>query len=294
MSEVKVGQVIGNRYKAVSLLGEGGFGEVWKAEDESLGRMIALKIVSGEKLERSSPEQRQEFIERFKRESRILATLKHIHILPIFDYGESAGLRYLVIPLHEGGTLEARLHRGGFTLGDADRYFTQLAEALDYAHKQKIIHRDLKPANVLLDENGNVQLSDFGISKLLEDTAARLTQTGTAMGTPDYMSPEQFKGLPLDGRSDIYSLGVMLYEMATGRPPFEADNKWALAQKHIAEQPPLPSSINSNLTSDIDDVINKAMAKDPAERFETPSEYLSAWKKPNGQPEVARRVAPTA
>jgi serine/threonine-protein kinase len=293
MSEIKAGQSIGGRYKAIKLLGEGGFGEVWKAEDESLGRMIALKLVSGEKLERSTPEQQAEFIERFKREARILASLRHIHILPLFDYGESEGLRYLVIPLHEGGTLESRLQRGNFTLGDTDRYFTQLAEALDYAHKQKIIHRDLKPSNVLLDENGNGQLSDFGISKLIEESAARLTQTGTAIGTPDYMSPEQFKGLPLDGRSDIYSLGVILYEMAVGRPPFEADNKWTLAQKHIAEMPPLPSSLNSNLTPEIDEVILKAMAKDANDRFNSPAEFLSAWKQAIGQPEVARSVAPT-
>jgi len=292
MSEIKEGQVLGNRYKAIKLIGEGGFGEVWKAEDESLGRIIALKVISNEKLERSTPEQQREFIERFKREARILAALKHIYILALFDYGDSEGLRYLVIPFHEGGTLEDRLQQARLTLAQTDRFFSQLAEALDYAHKQKIIHRDLKPANVLVDQNDNIQLSDFGISKLLEDSV-HLTQTGTAMGTPDYMSPEQFKGLPLDGRSDIYSMGIMLYEMAVGRPPFEADNKWTLAQKHIADMPPVPSSINPNLTPEIDDVILKAMAKEPEDRFNSPAEFLSAWKKAIGQTEMARLVAPT-
>ncbi|MBI5350418.1 MAG: serine/threonine protein kinase [Chloroflexi bacterium] len=292
MSEIKEGQVLGNRYKAIKLIGEGGFGEVWKAEDESLGRIIALKVISNEKLERSTPEQKQEFIERFKREARILAALKHIHILALFDYGDSEGLRYLVIPYHEGGTLEDRLQRVRLTLAETDRFFSQLAEALDYAHKQKIVHRDLKPSNVLVDQNDNIQLSDFGISKLLEDSV-HLTQTGTAMGTPDYMSPEQFKGLPLDGRSDIYSMGVMLYEMTVGRPPFEADNKWTLAQMHITNQPPMPSSINPNLTPEIDDVILKAMAKEPEDRFNSPAEFLSAWKRAIGETEMARLVAPT-
>lgn len=292
MSEIKEGQVLGNRYKAIKLIGEGGFGEVWKAEDETLGRIIALKVISNEKLERSTPEQQKEFIERFKREARILAALKHIYILALFDYGDSEGLRYLVIPFHEGGTLEDRLQHARLTLAQTDRFFSQLAEALDYAHKQKIIHRDLKPANVLVDLDDNIQLSDFGISKLLEDSV-HLTQTGVAMGTPDYMSPEQFKGLPLDGRSDIYSMGVMLYEMAVGRPPFEADNKWTLAQKHIADDPPVPSSINPNLTPEIDDVILKAMAKEPDDRFSSPAEFLSAWKKAIGQTDIARLVAPT-
>ncbi|MEK7441709.1 MAG: serine/threonine-protein kinase [Chloroflexota bacterium] len=292
MSEIKEGQVLGNRYKAIKLIGEGGFGEVWKAEDDSLGRVVALKVISKEKLERSTPEQQKEFIERFKREARILAALKHIHILALFDYGDNEGLRYLVIPYHEGGTLEDRLQRARFTLAETDRFFSQLAEALDYAHKQKIIHRDLKPSNVLVDQNDNIQLSDFGISKLLEDSV-HLTQTGTAMGTPDYMSPEQFKGLPLDGRSDIYSLGVMLYEMAVGRPPFEADNKWTLAQMHITNMPPVPSSINPNLTSEIDDVILKAMAKETDDRFNSPAEFLSAWKRAIGETEMARIVAPT-
>ncbi|MBI4631796.1 MAG: serine/threonine protein kinase [Chloroflexi bacterium] len=247
MSEIKEGQVLGNRYKAIKLIGEGGFGEVWKAEDESLGRIIALKVISNEKLERSTPEQKQEFIERFKREARILAALKHIHILALFDYGDSEGLRYLVIPYHEGGTLEDRLQRVRLTLAETDRFFSQLAEALDYAHKQKIVHRDLKPSNVL----------------------------------------------PLDGRSDIYSMGVMLYEMTVGRPPFEADNKWTLAQMHITNQPPMPSSINPNLTPEIDDVILKAMAKEPEDRFNSPAEFLSAWKRAIGETEMARLVAPT-
>jgi serine/threonine-protein kinase len=292
MSEIKEGQVLGNRYKAIKLIGEGGFGEVWKAEDESLGRVVALKIISKEKLERSTPEQQQEFVERFKREARILAALKHIHILALFDYGETEGLRYLVIPYHEGGTLEDRLQRARLTLAQTDRFFSQLADALDYAHRQKIVHRDLKPANVLVDQEDNIQLSDFGISKLLEDSA-HLTQTGTAMGTPDYMSPEQFKGMPLDGRSDIYSMGVMLYEMTVGRPPFEADNKWTLAQMHISNTPPSPSSINPNLTPEIDDVILKAMAKEPQDRFSSPAEFLSAWKMAIGETEMARLVAPT-
>ena len=291
---LKAGQLIGKRYRAIAMLGEGGFGEVWKAEDEMLGRMVALKVISSEKLERSSPEQQQQFIERFKREARTLASLKHIHILPIFDHGETNEARYLVIPFHEGGTLEERLKRTPLTLAEADRYFSQLAQALDYAHSQKIIHRDLKPSNVLLDENDNVLLADFGISKLLEDSAARLTQTGTAIGTPDYMSPEQFKGITLDdGRSDVYSLGVMLFEMAVGHPPFIADNKWTLAQKHIADAPPIPSSLNPILTPEIDTVILKALAKDPNDRFRTSAEFLSAWKIAIGQPELGYSLAPT-
>src|SRR6185503_15535415 len=216
----------------------------------------------------------------FQQEARIIAKLEHPHILPVFDYGESDGIAYFVMRYLEAGTLKEKMEAGRpLPLNEIDRIFNQLADALSYAHSHGIVHRDLKPANALIDSYGNIFLTDFGIAKLLESASPRLTQTDAIMGTPAYISPEQAQAQPVDQRSDIYSLGIILYEMVTGRVPFVADTPLAIIFKHVSDPLPLPSLIKPDIPASIEQVILKALAKEPQDRFATAAEYLSAWKR---------------
>src|SRR6266849_4645027 len=215
MDNIQAGQTIGP-YRIIAQIGQGGMAVVYKAYQPAMERYVALKILPRQLAE--SPE----FTGRFHQEARTIAHLEHAHILPVHDYGESDGYTYLAMRFVEAGTLKDRLQAGPLAPDEIDRCFAQLADALDYAHAQGVVHRDLKPSNVLLDARGNLFLTDFGIAKLLE-ADSRFTGSGAMMGTPAYMSPEQAQGLRIDQRTDIYSLGIMLYEMVTERLPFEAD-----------------------------------------------------------------------
>lgn len=271
MDKLQPGQMLGP-YRIINQIGQGGMATVYKAYQPSMDRNVAIKVLPGQLAESA------EFIQRFQQEARIIANLEHPHILPVFDFGESDGVTYFVMRFLEGGTLKDRMKGGPLPWSEIDRLFTQLAEALGYAHDRGIVHRDLKPANALIDSNGNLFLTDFGIAKLLESASPRLTQTDAVMGTPAYISPEQAQALTVDRRSDIYSLGIILYEMVTGRVPFTADTPLAVILKQVSEPLPPPTSIKPSLPDSVERVILKALAKNPDDRFSSTAEFVSAWK----------------
>ncbi|MGZ9221471.1 MAG: serine/threonine-protein kinase [Anaerolineales bacterium] len=285
MDNLQSGQTLGP-YRIINQIGKGGMATVYKAYQPSVDRYVAIKVLPSQLAES------KEFATRFHQEARIIAKLEHPHILPVFDYGESDGVAYLVMRYLEAGTLKERMEAGRpLPLDEIDRIFNQLADALSYAHSHGIVHRDLKPANALIDSYGNIFLTDFGIAKLLESASPRLTQTDAIMGTPAYISPEQAQGQPVDQRSDIYSLGIILYEMVTGRVPFMADTPLAIIFKHVSDPLPLPSLIKPDIPVSIEQVILKALAKDPRDRFSTASEFATAWKRALDEKEPARRPA---
>lgn len=257
-------------YRIVAPLGEGGMATVYRARQEGkIERDVALKVLA-----RHFSTSR-EFMARFSQEASILAGLRHPHILPIFDFGEQDGYTYLVMPFIESGTLADLMTGKPLPLPQIRQIIPQVADALDYAHGRGIIHRDVKPSNVLVDERGNCYLGDFGISKIVEDSS-RLTSTGIMLGTPEYMSPEQGRGEALDGRSDIYSLGVVLYEMAAGRVPYRANTPLAVIYRHIQDALPPARLLNPDIPEALEAVLAQALAKSPAERFATAGQFGQA------------------
>src|SRR5215211_1854391 len=288
MDNIQPGQMLGP-YRIINQIGRGGMANVYKAYQSSIDRYVAIKVLPSQLAES------KEFATRFHQEARIIASLEHPHILPVFDYGESDGVAYFVMRYLEAGTLKDRMETGRpLPLNEIDRLFTQLAEALSYAHSHGIVHRDLKPANVLIDSHGNVFLTDFGIAKLLESASPRLTQTDAIMGTPAYISPEQAQSQSVDQRADIYSLGIILYEMVTGRVPFLADTPLAVLFKHISDPLPLPSLVKPDIPPSIEQVILKALAKDPKDRFSTAEEFVAAWKHALEEAETVRHAPETS
>jgi serine/threonine protein kinase len=273
MDTIQPGQMLGP-YRIINQVGRGGMATVYKAYQPSVDRYVAIKVLPSQLAES------REFATRFQQEARIIAKLEHPHILPVFDYGESEGVAYFVMRYMDAGTLKERMIEGRpLPLNDIDKLFTQLADALSYAHSRGIVHRDLKPANVLIDSHDNVFLTDFGIAKLLESASPRLTQTDAIMGTPAYISPEQAQGHTVDQRSDIYSLGIILYEMVTGSVPFTAETPLAVLFKHISDPLPPPSLVKPDIPPDIEQVLLKALAKDPRDRFATAAEFVAAWER---------------
>ena len=272
MDNLQAGQMLGP-YRIISQIGQGGMATVYKAYQPSMDRNVAIKVLP------SQLAQSPEFAKRFQQEARTIARLEHAHILPVFDYGESDGITYFVMRYLEAGTLKDRMEAGRpLPLQEIDRIFTQLSDALGYAHSHGVVHRDLKPANALIDSQGDLFLTDFGIAKILESASPRLTQTDAIMGTPAYISPEQAQAQTVDQRSDIYSFGIILYEMVTGRVPFVADTPLAVILKHLSDPLPLPSTIRSDIPEGIEKVILKALAKNPDDRFASADEFESAWK----------------
>jgi len=284
MENLQPGQMLGV-YRIISKIGQGGMATVYKAYQPSMDRNVAIKVLPGQLAE--SPE----FAARFQQEARFIARLEHPHILPVFDYGEDNGITYFVMRYLDAGSLKDRMAAGPLSLMEIDRVFTQLADALGYAHGRGIIHRDLKPANALIDSDGNLFLTDFGIAKLLESASPRLTQTDAIMGTPAYISPEQAQAQPVNQRSDIYSLGIILYELVTGRVPYVADTPLAVILKHLSDPLPLPSVIKSDIPDAIEQVILKALAKNPTDRFGTTGEFVTAWKRALQTVETVRSEA---
>jgi WD40 repeat protein len=256
-------------YQITGALGEGGMAAVYKAYQTSVDRTVAIKVLPRQLA--SDPE----FVSRFKREALLLAKLQHPHILPVFDYGESEGYTYLVMPFITGGTLTAQLSALPTPLSTIRKIISQLGDALDYAHTRGLVHRDIKPSNVLIDEGGNCLLSDFGIAKIVEGTS-RLTSSGAIIGTPYYMSPEQGSGRKIDARTDVYALGVMLFEMATGRVPYMAETPVAVIFKHIQDPLPIPRQFNPALPEAVEKVIVTALAKRPEDRYQTAGDLVRA------------------
>ena len=256
-------------YRVIAPLGAGGMAAVYQAYQPGMDRSVALKILPRHLAH--DPH----FVARFQHEAKIIANLQHSHILPVFDFGEADGYTYLVMPYVASGTLADSLHGQPLPLARVRQIIAQLGDALDYAHSRGIVHRDVKPSNVLLDAHGNCLLTDFGIAKIVEGTV-QLTLPGGIIGTPAYMSPEQGQGATVDRRSDIYALGVLLYELATGRVPFTAETPLAIVLKHLHDPLPPPRTLNPALPDALERVILKALAKDPSDRYQTAAELLRA------------------
>ena len=263
-----IGKTIGP-YRILEQIGIGGMAVVYKAYQPNMDRYVAVKVLP------SHLSKDPEFVKRFQREARAIARLEHAHILPVHDYGEHDGVTYLVMRYVQAGTLKERMGAGPVSLDEVNRLIGQIGSALDYAHRMGIIHRDIKPGNVLVDVQGDTYLTDFGLARMLESTQ-QITASGVGLGTPAYMSPEQGQGVKVDHRSDIYSLGVILYEMLTGRVPYEAETPMAVVLKHITDELPLPRTVNPNVPEAVERVILKALAKEPSDRFQTAGEMVQA------------------
>jgi serine/threonine protein kinase len=269
MSEL-IGKTLGS-YQIIEQIGMGGMATVYKAYQASMDRYVAIKV-----LPRQLAEDPQ-FIGRFHQEAQTIAKLENKHILRVYDYGEQEGQTYLVMRYVGSGTLKDLTERGPLPLLTAVEYFSQLADALQYAHDHGVIHRDVKTSNVLLGDSDDSYLTDFGIAKLAE-SAAHFTGTGSIIGTPAYMSPEQGHGFTVDARSDIYSLGVVLYEMLTGVVPFEAETPIAVVLKHVNEPLPSPRRVNAMIPESVEKVVFRALAKNPDERYQSAREFGEALR----------------
>src|SRR5215216_8132911 len=257
-----------SRYELGKELGQGGMAAVYRAYDPLFEREVALKILKQELL--NEPHVR----ERFERETKIIAKLEHAAIVPVYDVGRDNEQLFFVMRYMAGGSLSERIQSQSLTLLEVVHIIQRVAAALDYAHNKGVVHRDLKPGNILFDEYNNAYISDFGIAKLMQTT--QLTSSGI-IGTPTHMSPEQAKGEDVDGRSDIYSLGVILFEMLSGKRPYEARTPLGLALKHAAYPIPRILSLNPNLPPDIEVVNEKVMAKERDKRYRSGLEFANAF-----------------
>ena len=259
-------------YEVKSELGRGGMATVYRAYDPRFEREVAVKVLPSELLH-SDPQ----FRLRFEREAKIIAQLEHSAIVPVYDVGEADGQPYFVMRYMNGGSLSDRIKAGGLTIEDASRILGAIAPGLDEAHSNGIVHRDIKPSNILFDKRGNPYISDFGIAKLSQAQSGNVT--GSAIiGTPAYMAPEQAQGTEVDGRADIYALGIILFEILTGKQPYEADTPMAVAIKHITDPVPHILQTNPKLPESMDAIIQTAMAKDKTQRFSTAVEMTNALR----------------
>ncbi len=266
MDPTQAPRVFSERYELNHLIARGGMAEVYRAHDRLLDRPVALKVLFPElSVDRS-------FVERFRREAQAAANLSHPDIVPVFDWGEDTGTYFIVMEFIDGRPLSSILKTAGpLSAERAADIGSHVAAALGYAHRHGVIHRDVKPGNVLITDEGQVKVTDFGIARAI-NTEESLTQTGAVMGTATYFSPEQAEGIGVDARSDIYSLGVVLFEMVTGRAPFLGDTPVAVASKHVRDSPPAPREINPSVPPTFEAIILKSMAKDPAHRYGTAEE----------------------
>jgi serine/threonine protein kinase len=278
-------------YVVVERIGEGGMAVVYKGYQESLNRYVAIKVLRGELASD------QQFIARFRREALAAAKMNHPNILHVYDAGVAYGVYYIVMDYAQGGTLKDLILRGPMDPERAASIIAQVADALDYAHREGLIHRDVKPTNILLTIDGRPVLTDFGIAKALYETT-QLTRTGTSIGTPDYMAPEQIQGQPVDGRTDLYALGIVLYEMLSGRVPFRGSTPVAVLYKQVNEMPPPLRSLGIEVPAWLESVLDKAVAKRPRDRFQRGREFAQALHQQSipavaGEPPVSRRVTPS-
>ncbi|MBZ0299903.1 MAG: serine/threonine protein kinase [Anaerolineae bacterium] len=271
MSSSLIGRRLG-KYEIIELIGQGGMATVYKGYQPDIDRFVAVKVLP------PHPGQDRMFIERFRLEARTIAQLQHPHILPMHDYGGDADVLYLVMAYVNGGSLKDRIERGPLPLHDAETILRQIASALDYAHRRGVIHRDIKPDNILLDEEGHALLADFGIVKIMEgESTSGLTATGGVLGTPAYMAPEQSQGMSTGPQADIYSLGVIVYEMITGRQPYQADTPMQVMLKHITDPVPSPLEVSAGLPSALEPVMLRVLAKHPEDRYGSATEFAQEF-----------------
>jgi serine/threonine-protein kinase len=278
--------IVDGRYRLVCRIGSGGMADVWCADDQELGRRVALKVLHPRFA--ANPE----FVERFRREASHAAGLQHPNIVAVYDRGEWDGAGYIAMEYVEGPTLkEIVRERGPLPPELAVDLVVQVLRAARYAHKHGIVHRDLKPHNVILDEEGRIKVTDFGIARA---GASEMTETGAVMGTAHYLSPEQAQGKPVDSRSDLYSIGVMLYELLTGRVPFDAESPVSIAVQHVSEPPVPPSQVNPSVPPALEAVTLRAMAKRPEDRFQDADSFIAALQQAREAPLEATAYGPPA
>jgi serine/threonine-protein kinase len=266
-------QVLGGRYRLVRLVARGGMAQVWEAHDETLDRAVAVKVLHAHLADDV------DFLERFRREAVAAARLSHPNVVTVYDTGLDNKVAFIVMELVRGETLRELLAaRGGLAPAQAVQVAMQVADALAYAHGHDVVHRDVKPANVLIANDGRVKVADFGIAKATSTAFAGgdLTETGSFVGTAKYLSPEQVNGEPQDRRSDVYSLGVVMYEMLCGRPPFTGETELAIAVQHARATPVGPRQVRAGIPRPVEAIVLKAMAKAPEQRYDTASDMRAA------------------
>jgi eukaryotic-like serine/threonine-protein kinase len=264
VSDTLIGTVFDGRYRIIRKLGAGGMADVYLAEDQELGRRVAIKILNDRHAADDS------FIERFRREAKNAAGLSHPNIVSIYDRGEAEGTYYIAMEFLDGRSLkEMIVGRGPAPIKTAIDYARQILAAVGFAHRHGIVHRDIKPHNVLVGPEGRLKVTDFGIAR---SGASQMTEVGSIIGTAQYLSPEQARGAPVDQTSDLYSVGVVLSEMLTGQVPFTGDTPLEIAMKHLSEVPRPPSELRPEVPHDLDSIVLRALAKDPAERYQSADE----------------------
>jgi eukaryotic-like serine/threonine-protein kinase len=274
---LEAGQKVGDRYTLIERIGSGGMADVWSADDAMLGREVALKFLH----ERFA--QDEQFVERFRREAQSAAGLQHPNVVSVYDRGEHEGRHWIAMEYVQGASLKDLIGRG-LSVTEAIEIVRQILAGARFAHERGIVHRDLKPHNVLVDAEGRARVTDFGIARA---GASEITQTGSVLGTAQYLSPEQAQGLEVTATSDLYSIGVILYEALTGQVPFQAETAVAIALKQVSERPRRPSELNPKVSPALDAVVLKALAKEPENRFQSATEFLRALDAAEADPSGA-------
>jgi len=264
LSDTLINTLFDGRYRIMRKLGSGGMADVYLAEDEELGRRVAIKILN----DKYAPD--EQFVERFRREAKNAAGLSHPNIVSIYDRGEAEGTYYIAMEYLDGRSLkELVVARGPLPIPDAIAATRQVLAALRFAHRKGVVHRDIKPHNVMADADGRLKVTDFGIARA---GVSQMTEAGSIIGTAQYLSPEQARGAPVDQRSDLYSMGIVLYEMLTGQVPFTGESPVEIAMKHLSDTPRPPSLLRPDIPPDLDMVVLRALAKSPDDRFQTAEE----------------------
>src|SRR5688572_7264597 len=281
-----IGRLISARYRLIAPLGEGGMATIWRAVDEQLDREVAVKLL------RPQFSSDPGFAARFKQEARAAGGLSHPSIVSVYDYGTDGddGDQYIVMELVEGRDLATILRdRGALSTDDSVRIAIAVASALEVAHRKGIVHRDVKPGNILITDGGDVKVTDFGIARAVAE--ASMTVTGTTLGSVHYFSPEQARGDEVTGASDVYALGIVLFEMLSGRRPFEGDSAAAVALKRLNEDPPTPAAMGRPLPAGLESIVMRGLAREPAERFPDAGAFAEALRVWRRDPAAAAALA---
>src|SRR5438046_4820367 len=273
LAAIGPGSVLANRYEILQSLGEGGMGAVYKARDRELDRVVALKVI------RPELANQQEVLRRFKQELILARQVTHKNVIRIFDLGEAEGIKFISMDYIEGQDLRSLLRqKGRLAPEEATAIIAQVCQALEAAHAEGVVHRDLKPQNIMLDSQGRATVMDFGIARSMELTG--MTQTGALLGTPDYMSPEQAKGQEVDARSDLFTLGIIFYELLTGKTPYRADTVLGTLLKRTQERARPPIELDPDLPRYLSDVVVRCLEIDPQLRYQSASALTSDLETP--------------